>query len=145
MIVDPAFVSLLGKAFDQVVSSASIRSLGVVPMGEQIEDSFHVFFPGRPVELLFHADKMLTSIFFDYCSESPEWATGIPAGATRALAEQILGKPSRSGEAQLLPILGLQGAWDRWDAIGYSLHVQFSPLDGVVAKVTLMHPSVVPA
>jgi hypothetical protein len=139
-----ALTSLLGCSLRHVLSSELIRSLGKPPIEERIEDSLHIHFAECPIELRFSSDCVLTSIFIASPAANLAWTTEVPSGATREQLLRILGKPSRAGVAQSLPILGLQGAWDRWDRPDSSLHVQYSLRDGAVAKVTLMHPSVVP-
>jgi hypothetical protein len=139
-----ALTSLLGRSLRHVLGSELIRSLGKPPMEERIEDSLHIHFAECPVELRFSSDRVLTSIFLTSPTGNLEWTTEVPFGATREHLLRILGEPSRSGAAQSLPILGFQGAWDRWDRPDSSLHVQYSLRDGAVEKITLMHPAVVP-
>jgi hypothetical protein len=144
MMRDLRFVELLGRTLEEVEQSDLVSAAHDYVEREEIEGRAYVHLPTLGVSFGFGESGELRSVFFDYEATPSEAATGIPSAATRAQVLRILGKPSRSGVAQVLPILGQQGPWDRWDRPEFSMHVQYSFENGAVAKVTLMHPSVVP-
>ena len=70
--------------------------------------------------------------------------SGLTPGSTREEVSQRLGRPSRSGEAMTLPILGRQGSWDRYDGEKVSIHFQYAESEDRIRLVTLMVADVAP-
>jgi hypothetical protein len=142
MLINSRFTDLLGKSVEAVESS------GVLPFDlavhDCVEGRVYVEFFGLGVGLGFGESGALRSIFFDCDARSPKVFLGVLCQATRGGLVSSFGMPSKSGSAQMLPVLGLMGAWDRWDGPDFSVHVQYASTDDTVAKVTLMHPSAVP-
>lgn len=140
---DLRFVELLGKPLEVFRKSDLAGELGpaeAAPVGE----FKYVRYPQVGVSIDLGAGSTVLAFFFAHAAISSEWATGVREGARRDELLEEWGSPSRSGSSQLIPILGLQGAWDRWDQLKYAMHVQYAPAYGTVAKVTVMHPSAVP-
>lgn len=140
---DLRFVELLAKPLSVFEMSSLADHLGpaeAVPVGE-----FHYLrYPQAGVSVDLGTDSTIHAFFFAHAAISSEWATGLAKEAKRDELRGALGAPTRSGNAQVIPVLGPQGAWDRWDHLEYVLHVQYAPTGDTVMKVTLMHPSGAP-
>ena len=63
---------------------------------------------------------------------------GLSARSTRADVRKALGRPTRSGEAQTVPVLGRKGAFDRYDNESLCLHFEYSEAGQVVRLITVM-------
>ena len=63
---------------------------------------------------------------------------GLQAGFDRRAVRSLLGRPSKSGELSASTYSEWTGPWDRWDFRPYTLHVQYSGVDGQADLVTLM-------
>jgi hypothetical protein len=68
----------------------------------------------------------------------------IPFSSSRSKMLSIFGEPSRSGKAHHDPILGEYGAWDRYDWVRYSMHIEYQPHADTIRRITLMRVDVVP-
>jgi hypothetical protein len=68
----------------------------------------------------------------------------IPFSSSRGDVLSLLGTPSKSGNAHTDPVLGEYGAWDRFDGLGASMHIQYDPHTRGIRMVTLMRPDVLP-
>ena len=84
-------------------------------------------FPHNGVELSCDRDGQVKAIFL-YSDETRHFDEGvldIPFSSTRRQVLERLGAPSKSGDAQIDPLLGEYGPWDRFGRSGYSIHVQY--------------------
>lgn len=70
--------------------------------------------------------------------------SGLTAGSSREEVRHRLGRPSRSGEAKTIPILGRQGSWDRYDGEKVCIHFQYAESEGRIRVVTLMVADLAP-
>jgi hypothetical protein len=68
----------------------------------------------------------------------------LPLHSGRSDVPTAFGKPSRSGQPSVNTILGEYGAWDRYDLVDHSLHVEYRPKLDRVKMVTLMLRNVAP-
>ncbi|MFD1983022.1 hypothetical protein ACFSOZ_10090 [Mesorhizobium newzealandense] len=69
---------------------------------------------------------------------------GIAFSFSRNDVLNILGSPSKSGEARRDPFLGEYGPWDRFDEAHHSIHVSYQAHADRIRMVTLMRSDVVP-
>ena len=53
-----------------------------------------------------------------------------------------MGEPSKSGDAQYIPMLGRSATWDRYDFEEYSVHVEYC--EGKISMITLMTRDAIP-
>ena len=69
---------------------------------------------------------------------------GVELAWDRQRVRARLGVPSKTTEAQTLPVLGTYGPSDRYDFPSHSVHFQFHPIDPRVDLITIMSPDSVP-
>jgi hypothetical protein len=70
--------------------------------------------------------------------------SGLSPRSTRGEVHRVLGRPSRSGEARTVPILGRQGPWDRYDGEIVCVHFQYAEPVDRIRLITLMAADVAP-
>lgn len=88
-------------------------------------------------------DENIQSIFIE--AESLHLLDNeLPVHGGRQEVIARLGMPSLSGEAHRHEILGMYGAWDRYDFEGYSIHFSYELLGNGIYRVTLMTSAIVP-
>lgn len=88
-------------------------------------------------------DETIRSIFLT--SDNFDQALlDIPFSSSRREVLNLLGVPSKSGDAHTSRFLGEYGAWDRFDSARHSIHVEFQPHADSIKMVTLMRADVVP-
>jgi hypothetical protein len=63
---------------------------------------------------------------------------GLSSASTRRDVLRQFGKPSLSGAAQTVPVLGHQGGWDRFEVGAVCIHFQYIGSDDRIRLVTLM-------
>jgi len=94
--------------------------------------------------LLSHTEGRVNTLFVflvptdEYQPFTGLLTAGLSASSTRANVRRALGKPSHSGEAQTLPILGRKGAWDRYDQGSLCVHFEYTDPGERVRQITVM-------
>ncbi|MFK8252702.1 hypothetical protein [Ancylobacter terrae] len=103
-------------------------------------------FVGQGVSVVCDADETITTIFIETGNRAA--SDGLPLdhlfhwGRSRVLGH--FGPPSRSGGGRHDSMLGLLGAWDRFEGSDYTTHLEYEVALDRVKRVTLMRPDVVP-
>ena len=95
------------------------------------------------ISLTCDEDEKIQSIFLR-ADSFDQALLNIPFSSSRREVLDLLGVPSRRGEAYTDSILCEYGAWDRFDGAFHSLHVQYEPHAYRIKMVTLMRADVVP-
>lgn len=144
MMRESRFVDALGCSQGDRAYIELVRSLPKLGSVTSIENLTYVKYSADGISFDFGSGDKLLSVFFKYQVADLEWATGIPRDAGRSDVIHKYGPPRKSGEPKAIPVLGKQGAWDRWDFGEYSMHVQYAHDEDKVMLVTLMHPSALP-
>jgi len=141
--MDP--LALLGKNFDDVKDS--LTHSGVLEAYENLEEGeeqeYYVSAPDNSWEFLLEKGNSIKTIFL-YLDNGSVGFGGVSTNTTRDELISIFGKPSRQGEIQEFPDLGLKGAWERYDFENYSLHIEHDPHSDHISMLTIMVPSAVP-
>jgi hypothetical protein len=70
--------------------------------------------------------------------------SGLAPRSTRTEVRDRLGRPSRSGEARTMPILGRHGPWDRYDGERFCTHFQYTEPDDCLQLVTIVVTDIAP-
>lgn len=141
-------LSLVGKsikiaAFQALVKADRLKATKEEDLeeGQPIETTYVgkklgyeiLTFSGRVATLFLYAKS------FDGFTAFPGiFPYGVESGATRAEVRKLLGKPERSGKAFKDPILGPQGAWDRFVIDSIRVHFEYTNPELQVKMVTLM-------
>ncbi len=99
-------------------------------------------FDGRGFEVMCDEHERITTIFL--MRGDGVQLSSIPFTASRAQVWQVLGVPERSGPAALIPLLGHQGAWDRFWLPAAALRIQYCLDRDEIEQITLMRHDVVP-
>jgi hypothetical protein len=100
--------------------------------------------------LLSHTDGRVSTLFIFLVPTDEHQAfvapimAGLSAASTRSSVRQALGKPSRSGEARSVPILGRKGAWDRYDHVSLCVHFEYTEPDERIRQITVMSADIAP-
>lgn len=99
-------------------------------------------FEGHGVEVICDEDERIRSIFLHRGDGEALADLAFTSGREKVVAH--FGPPARSGKAVKLPVLGDRGAWDRFVAPAWVIHVQYRLDRDEIDMVTLMRPDAVP-
>lgn len=154
MLSMDSLVALVGQPVDTAAVQALIAS---ERLQSTTEDDLE---EGEPVEshlssvsggYEFSQSLGRLNTLFIYVKPKGEYAAfrgtlthGLTAQSNRLDVKRSLGTPSRSGEAQTLPLLGRYGGWDRFDSKVLCLHFQYSDPEDEIELITVMMADVAP-
>lgn len=68
----------------------------------------------------------------------------LPFSFTRQQVRDRLGRPSKSGEPMTDSILGMFGAWDRFENTQFTVHIEYQLDSMSIKKITIMRGDSVP-
>lgn len=100
----------------------------------------HYTFHSNGLELVSDSSGVLVSIFLfsERYGGFQERLSGVNFTLSRKEVREKFGQPSASGEPSYDPILGKNGAWDRFDTFEASLHFGYFPQKDQIESITLM-------
>ena len=133
-LIGKSIVDLIGQPpFDEWSLEKSFE-------GELGEPMFHYEFPGRGLEFRCDENERVNVVFlivevFDHACEE---ILDFDVTMKRAQILDLFGPPSTHRGAAVDPLLGEQGAWDRFDFPTYSLHIEYGDKSDRIRKVTCM-------
>lgn len=98
------------------------------------------------LDLICDLDHLVRTIIIYASSERmfTKALVDLPLDSTRDQVITWLGQPEKSGPQSQSPLLGRNGAWDRFAMPTYSIHVAYRPDSDQIEKITLMRADVVP-
>jgi hypothetical protein len=136
----------LGKHISSMLQSEPFKNWAVERSTEDDLDEQRIFyvFTGRSLYVECDRDERVCTLFMR--AEECEGFTlsEIPFALDRKQLLERLGSPSKSGASISDPVLGSQGAWDRFTRPHYVVHVQYQTERDAIYMITLMRPDVVP-
>lgn len=136
---------VLGKSFTDVEDSLS--HLGINEVFDELEDGeeqeFSVSAQDGSWEISLGKDLLIETVFL-YKVDNFEIYTGINTYTIQTKIEDIFGEPSASGQQSESALLGVKGAWRRYDKSGVSVHVEREVDSEAIKMITLMLPEVAP-
>jgi len=103
-------------------------------------------FPQDGIDFVCDEAESISTIFA-YNESSRRFREGLddlPFALTRQQVIDRIGRPSKSGEPMNDSILGMFGAWDRFENTRYTLHVEYHLDSKSIKKITIMRGDVVP-
>jgi hypothetical protein len=99
---------------------------------------------------LLDADGRIVALFVyvvplgDFSAFRGALISGLSANSSRRDVLNLFGSPPISGQAETIPILGRQGAWDRYDSDQVCLHFEYTEPDERLRQITIMAPDFAP-
>lgn len=140
----PTLTRYLGKSATDLLASAPFSSW---VFSKSIDDDLaemriNYSCESENFDFVCDSDDRITTIFLTSALFAYQ-EIDLPTGSSRNDVIAAFGKPSRCGQPSNDPILGEYGAWDRYDLVNYSLHIEYRVYVDQVKMVTLMIPSVV--
>lgn len=134
------FESMLGRDYATLDREGGLPDPRTV---ERIGDQSYVTMPRHGITIILHKDGTVRAVQFN--GEAREGMTKfdgrLPAGLrfdmARDEARAHLGRPIRSGDESIVPILGEMPAWDRWQVDPLSVHAEYAFDRASIRLVTL--------
>jgi hypothetical protein len=153
----PTLESLMGLV-DQRVTAAAVQSLiaadGLIELREPDLEEGEVprIFLSCPTGgyLLLHTAGRINTLFVflvptdEYEAFSSELIAGLTRSSTRTDVRRTFGLPALSGEAQVVPMLGRKGAWDRYNQASLCVHFEYTEPEERVRQITVMTADTAP-
>jgi hypothetical protein len=149
MVLDP--LRLLRTQLDEGAIRLLVRELGSEPERVTVVDRH--YFKFKTLGLSLATDEWLTveSVFAysdgreGFRGHEGELPNAIRLSWSRQRAHDALGKPTRSGGDEEIPMYGLAACWDRYDYPSYSIHIEYheNPAQGI-SLVTMSTPEATP-
>lgn len=135
--------SLLGQPISDVVLASVIP--GSVPVIEEIEGRVYIDWPTQWLSIQAESQQSLVDavLFISNGNDYDQYTGALPKDLDfamgRSTVRSVLGPPTRSGDVQIVPILGQMSAWDSWTLEdGTVLHCEYSFDEERVLKITRM-------
>lgn len=112
-------------------------------LGEPLTD---YAFPDNGMDFVCDRAGTINTIFLynDSSRRFAEAPPDLPLTARRPDVLAHFGTPTKSGEGFEDDVLGTFGAWDRFDTVERSVHVEYAPHSETVRRITLMRGGTAP-
>jgi hypothetical protein len=135
----------LGRPSDAILRDQPFNSWTFERTPNEEVPIFGINYVCRPhgIEFSCDDDERIHTIFM-HVGRVDERLLDVPPDLGRSGLENYFGPASRFGGQRLYPVLGVKGAWVRFDRNHYSIHVEFEPDEDRIRKLTLMRADVAP-
>lgn len=132
-------VPFLGESIELLLGSPSfLESRGVRSVDEGPPPEIAYEFSGGNVAVTCDAEDIVRCIFLR--GREGEKLAGMSFAVGQRALRKRMGRPSATGKATKMPVLGAHGPWDRFDFAGASVHFEYAVGGGSIVMLTLMDP-----